>query len=79
MTRPIGDAAPAHVDLHSGKSRQQLAKMVTRLLDHWQLPLAEQAGLLGLSRTNRASIARCRNGELLADNQDLLDRVGQNG
>ena len=63
-------------DLHSGKARAQLAKMVTRLFEHWELPLAEQAGLLGLSPTNRASIARYRNGEPLADNRDLLDRVG---
>jgi len=49
--------------------------MVTRLFDHWQLPLAEQAGLLGLSTSNRASISRYRSGEPLADNRDLLDRV----
>jgi hypothetical protein len=76
MTRPLEDTLPADVDLHSGKSREQLAKLITRLFDHWQLALPDQAGLLGLSRTNRASINRYRNGEPLADNQDLLDRVG---
>jgi hypothetical protein len=73
---PSEGFVPAGADLHSSEAREQLAKMVTRLFDHWQLPLAEQAGLLGLSRTNRASISRYRSGEPLADNQDLLDRVG---
>jgi len=72
---PVKDPISAPLDLHTGKVRGQLAKLITRLFDHWQLPLAEQAGLLGLSRTNRASIARYRNGEPLADNRDLLDRV----
>lgn len=76
MAFPSEDSVPAGADLHSSEAREQLAKMVTRLFDHWQLPLAEQAGLLGLSRTNRASISRYRSGEPLADNQDLLDRVG---
>lgn len=69
------DHLAAEVDLHDGKARAQLARMVTRLFDHWQLSLAEQAGLLGLSMSNRASIARYRAGEPLADNRDLLDRV----
>jgi hypothetical protein len=76
MAFPSEDTAPLDADLHSSKAREQLAKMIIRLFDHWELPLTEQAGLLGLSRTNRASIARYRNGEPLADNQDLLDRVG---
>jgi len=76
MVLPSEDAGPTGEDLHSSEARERLAKMVTRLFDHWQLPLSEQAGLLGLSRTNRASIARYRGGEPLADNQDLLDRVG---
>jgi len=63
------------VDLHTSEARSQLAKIVTRLFDHWELTLAEQAGLLGLSTSNRASISRYRNGEPLADNRDLLDRV----
>lgn len=63
------------VDLHDSNARAQLARIVTRLFDHWQLPLTEQAGLLGLSMSNRASIGRYRAGEPLADNRDLLDRV----
>ena len=69
------DTLPSGADLHDGKARAQLARMVTRLFDHWQLPLTEQAGLLGLSMSNRASISRYRAGEPLADNRDLLDRV----
>ena|SRR5215475_13845328 len=69
------ETLPAGVNLHDGHVRAQLARIVTRLFDHWQLPLAEQAGLLGLSMTNRASISRYRAGEPLSDNRDLLDRV----
>lgn len=75
MADPQEDPLVAGVDLHDGKVRAQLARMVTRLFDHWQLPLTEQAGLLGLSTSNRASISRYRAGEPLADNRDLLDRV----
>jgi Protein of unknown function (DUF2384) len=64
------------VDLHERGARVQLGKLIMRLFDHWQLSSAEQAGLLGLSRSNRASIARYRGGEPLADNRDLMDRAG---
>ena len=50
--------------------------MVSRLLEHWQLPAAEQAELLGLSAGNRSTLARYRRGEPLADSRDLLDRAG---
>jgi Protein of unknown function (DUF2384) len=75
MARTQEHDLPAGVDPHTGKSRSQLAKMIIRLFEHWSLSQAEQAGLLGLSTTNRASIARYRSGEPLADNRDLLDRV----
>ena len=71
----LEDAALAEADLRSGAARSRLAHMVTRLFEHWDLSLPEQSGLLGLSTSNRASIARYRAGEPLADNRDLLDRV----
>jgi hypothetical protein len=75
MVRLPEDVVPTAPDLHTRKARQQLAKVITRLFDHWQLPLTEQAALLGLSMSNRASVARYRRGEPLADSRDLLDRV----
>lgn len=63
-------------DLRSRESRQRLAKMVTQLLEHWGLPAAEQAALLGLSAANRSTVARYRRGLPLADSRDLLDRAG---
>jgi transcriptional regulator with XRE-family HTH domain len=70
-------AEPAlQVDLHSRGSREQLAKMVVSLLDHWKLPLNDQAALLGLSAQSRSTIARYRRGEPLADSADLLARAG---
>jgi hypothetical protein len=66
----------AVIDPTSRDSRARLAGMVTRLLDLWQLGAAEQTALLGLSSASRSTLARYRGGEPLADNRDLLDRVG---
>jgi hypothetical protein len=71
----MAEPAP-QIDLHSRGSRERLAKMVASLLDHWQLPLNDQAALLGLSAQSRSTIARYRRGEPLADNADLLARAG---
>lgn len=68
-------AAPA-ADLRSRDARARLARMVTRLFDHWRLSAAEQAALLGLSTDNRSTLARYRRGEPLAESRDLLERVG---
>ncbi|HEX2333518.1 MAG TPA: MbcA/ParS/Xre antitoxin family protein [Burkholderiales bacterium] len=69
------ETAP-QVDLHARGSRERLARMVVSLLDHWKLPLNDQAALLGLSVQSRSTIARYRRGEPLADNADLLARAG---
>jgi transcriptional regulator with XRE-family HTH domain len=71
----MAEPAP-QIDLHSRGSRERLAKLVASLLDHWQLPLNDQAALLGLSAQSRSTIARYRRGEPLADNADLLARAG---
>lgn len=63
------------IDLHQRENRERLARMVVQLFDHWQLPTPDQASLLGLSPASRATVARYRNGEPLADNTDLLSRV----
>ncbi len=67
--------APA-VDLHARKNREELARMLVTLLEHWKLPAADQAALLGLSAQSRSTVARYRRGEPLADNADLLARAG---
>jgi hypothetical protein len=64
------------VDLKSRESRERLARMVTRLFEHWGLSTTEQAALLGLSPENRSTLSRYRKGEPLADSRDLLDRAG---
>lgn len=64
------------VDLHRRDSRARLARMIVRLFDHWGLAPPEQATLLGLSPDSRATVARYRRGEPLADNTDLLGRAG---
>ena len=74
MNAVLPDAEP--VDLRSRGSREQLARMIVQLFDHWQLPAPDQATLLGLSSDSRATIARYRKGDPLADSTDLLARAG---
>ena len=66
----------AEVDLHQRGKRERLARMIVALFDHWKIPPADQALLLGLSPDSRATLARYRKGEPLADNADLLARAG---
>ena len=72
----IAPQLPAPVDLRTRETRERLARLVTRLFDLWQVSVAEQAALLGLSADNRSTLARYRKGDPLADSRDLLDRVG---
>lgn len=66
----------AEVDLHSRPSRERLARMLMELFNHWHIPPADQAVLLGLSNQSRSTLARYRRGEPLADSADLLARAG---
>ncbi len=67
------DAAP---DLETLESRKAMAKLVTRLFEHWGLDTATQLNLLGLSKSSRALLGKYRRGEPLSPNRDTLDRVG---
>lgn len=58
------------------KDRGELAKMVMKLFDHWNLSTEEQAVLLGLAVTNRAALTRYRKGEPIGTSRDQYDRVG---
>jgi len=71
----VFDQVPA-IDLHQRQNRERLARMVVKLFDQWQLSAPDQASLLGLSPASRATLARYRKGEPLADNTDLLARAG---
>lgn len=73
----LAETLSTESDLTSLKSRQQLTKMVMRLLDEWQLPTAEQLALLGLRETSRNMLSRYRNLEsTIPYDQDKLDRLG---
>jgi hypothetical protein len=56
--------------------RGALARMLTRLFDHWQLDSRDQLAMLGLAAGNRAALNRYRKGAPLANQRDLLDRAG---
>jgi len=64
------------VDLRNRDARARLARMMVELFDHWELAAPDQALLLGLSPDSRATVARYRKGEPLADSADLLARAG---
>ena len=64
------------IDLHQRGNRERLARMVVSLFDHWRVSASDQASLLGLSPDSRATVARYRKGEPLADSADLLARAG---
>jgi uncharacterized protein (DUF2384 family) len=56
--------------------RRTLSRMIIALFDHWQLPAAEQAALLGLGPQQRAALARYRQGAPIGTDRDQRDRVG---
>ena len=64
------------IDLNSPESRKALAKMVTRLFDLWNLSVADQLNLLGLSISSRAMLTKYRKGSAIPNSRDMLDRVG---
>ncbi len=74
MAQNVDTAVQA--DPRTREGRIALAKMVTRLFYLWRVSTQDQMALLGLSEGSRTTLARYRKGEPLADNRDLLDRVG---
>lgn len=67
---------PAGRRTYTSEDRMRLAKMVTRLFDHWKIDQSTAAALLGLSENSRTAVSRYRKGAPLPDSRDLLDRVG---
>lgn len=64
-------------NIHSKEpDRGALAKMVLQLFEHWKLSSEAQLALLGLAASSRSALTRYRKGEPLAQNRDLLERVG---
>ncbi len=56
--------------------RRRLAKMVHQLFSHWRLDAASAAALLGLPSRARSTLSRYAAGAPLANQRDLLERVG---
>src|SRR5690606_37737010 len=64
------------IALRQRANRERLARLVVNRFDRWRLAAPDQASLLGLSPDSRATVARYRKGEPLADSADLLARAG---
>ncbi len=61
---------------YSQASRASLAKTIINLFDRWQLLEKDRLALLGMSHGSRTTLNRYREGQALANNDDLLERVG---
>ena len=72
----MGAKARTPADAGAAEDRGALARMVMKLLDHWQLSTEDQAALLGLAASNRAALGRYRRGEAIGSSRDQLERVG---
>lgn len=64
------------VDYTTAEARSQLAKMVMRLFDHWQIGTATKSALLGMNPQRKSSLERYKEGKPLTYSPDLLERVG---
>ena len=72
----MGAKVTAPVETIDSTDRGALARMVMKLLEHWQLSTEDQAALLGLATSNRAALGRYRRGEAIGGGRDQLERVG---
>lgn len=63
-------------EISASQDRGALARMVMKLLEHWQLGSEDQAALLGLAPGNRAALMRYRKGEPIGTSRDQYERVG---
>lgn len=72
----VKEALPAGRASYDKDERSRLAKMVTRLFEHWGVDTGAQAELLGLSGGSRTAVSRYRRGTPLPESRDLIDRVG---
>jgi len=72
----MGAKVTAPVETIDPTDRGALARMVMKLLEHWQLSTEDQAALLGLATSNRAALGRYRRGEAIGGGRDQLERVG---
>lgn len=68
--------ALARLERAASADRGALARMVMKLLEHWELSTEDQLALLGLAATNRAALGRYKRGEALGGGRDQLERVG---
>lgn len=69
MTLPLAPAVPTR------QERAALALMLTKLLEHWRLPIKVQCALLGLDVRSKGRIYRYRRGRPISDHRDQLDRA----
>lgn len=76
MAHVFDGAVAAAAPVFNEAQRAALARQVSALLEHWQLDQAAKAAMLGLSPETRTTLNRYARGEPLANQRDLLDRVG---
>jgi hypothetical protein len=67
---------PLEINLQGTEARGELATIIMRLFELWELSTADQLELLGLSPKSRGLLAKYAKGEALPESRDSLDRVG---
>ncbi|MEI8301673.1 MAG: MbcA/ParS/Xre antitoxin family protein [Burkholderiales bacterium] len=63
-------------DVSASQDLGALARMVMTLLDHWNLSTEDQAALLGIAASNRATLSNYRRGKPIGTSRDQYERVG---
>lgn len=59
----------------SEHNRCRMSRMLVALFAHWKLPVKDQLGLLGASKSNRSLLTRYRQGSPLTNDRDKLERA----
>jgi hypothetical protein len=61
---------------HDEVDLKKIGPLVMAMFDHWKLTTEEQASMLGIAESNRATLGRYRKGEALGASRDQKERVG---
>lgn len=62
--------------LQNSTDRGSISKMLMQLFEHWAISTEDQLDMLGLSKDNRAALARFRKGIPMSASRDATERAG---
>jgi hypothetical protein len=62
--------------VENSTDRGSISKMLMQLFEHWAISTEDQLEMLGLSKDNRAALARYRKGASMSTSRDAIERAG---